>query len=1080
MDVVKPNTDYGRVDLRFEVLGAPRAWYGDKEIRLGPPMQQAVAVYLATHANRVVPQRELIEAIWGDGRPHVAADSVYKYVSKLRRLLDPDRAPRAASDVLVSRDTGYLLRLGPDALDTTGFAHAIAAARDLREAGDIAAALTQLETGLRFWRGDALAGLPSGPFVLGERKRLREQQIAAEQQRGECLLQLGRYADAITSLTRLVDAFPRRQALRALLMRALYADGRRDDALAVFARLEPQRRTPELLELGKRIASGDPALTEPQQTTPRTVDQLPRDIRAFTGRVDELARLEKLLDTPEETPIAAIDGTAGIGKTALALRFAHQVADRFPEGRLYLNLRGVDPTPLQPLDALGQLLRSIGIDTAELPEDQDERAAFYRSVVAGKRLLLLLDNAQSSEQVRPLLPGAGECLVIVTSRACMSGLVAHDDAERIPVNALDDEQSLALIARIVGPERVDAEPDQAQRLAKLCGQFPLALRIAAANLDASPGRSMADFCTDLESGDRISALAVAGDELAGVQAAFDQSYDALSPGAQGLFRRLSVIPGPDFPADAATALIDEPADPLLTELATVNMVDSHLPGRCRLHDLLRAYGQRRANDDDSTAVDRLIDWYVAEARAANKAVSPYFVILRDDLPPAHTTHASAQAASEWLSGEQENIVAVVRDVLVRPLGPATWRSANAFGYTLRRVGEHSLLRTLIEAGLQAARSAGNDLAIAAMLCTVGTHDQLLSKNLEALDPLHEALTIVQGTSWTELEGAIENSLAEVNTRLGRLADAEAHALRSIDLDRELGSVIAEAQDLIQLSAVQHMQGNVRGCLASNEAAVALAREHDAPYVASDALGNIGLLQIHFGELDSAESALTEAIGLSRDIGNSDTESFANSLLSRIYLIRGDSQRAKTAALEAIGLASTAETPAYVAIAAYYDARVAFAERDPSARQRCLEAVSLARTDGDSGSIIVALGLFVELEAADGNPAAALDVAKTLAEECVGVPKAERHAHLGFARARLAAGECVDALRDARQAIGCHADAEDRIGEAEATICAGLAARGAGDSAAAQEHLDRAREMYAAMGAAQMSVTGLVPGGTDPD
>src|ERR1700722_4737306 len=514
--------------LRVALLGPVRAWRGETELELGAPQRRAVLGLLAARANQAVSRDELIDGIWGDQLPARSVNELHADVSRLRAALDPGRAHRAGGQVLMASGRGYLLRLAPGQLDAELFAGRLAAARASRRAGDLVAAAASLESALRLWQGVALGGIP-GPWAEIVRTGLGDQRLTATEEHIELLLELGRPAEAGGPLPELVRARPPRERFSGQLMLALYRCGRQAEALTAFADarrvlvrelgIEPGQ---ELRALHARILAADPGLDapvapvtaaagagRPAAVRDRPVPaQLPADVAAFTGRDAELAALDLLLAGVAGTagavgqpglgdgaavPIAVLAGTAGVGKTALAVRWARRAAAAFPDGQLYVNLRGYDPgAPVPPGDALAGILRALGLAGEDIPAGEDERAAAYRSLLDGRRMLVVLDNAASVEQARPLLPGSPSCLVVVTSRDSLAGLVGRHGAGRLASDMLPAADAFGLLRTLIG-DRVDAEPDAAAELAAQCARLPLALRVAAELAAASPDSRLAEL-----------------------------------------------------------------------------------------------------------------------------------------------------------------------------------------------------------------------------------------------------------------------------------------------------------------------------------------------------------------------------------------------------------------------------------------------------------------------------------------------------------------------------------------------------------------------------------------------------------
>nr|WP_225954980.1 transcriptional regulator [Kibdelosporangium phytohabitans] len=470
-------------------------------------MQRVLLAVLLARANRAVSAEVLREALWDGRAPRSAGKVLQVYVHRLRRAL-------GEADRIAYQEAGYSLVVRPGELDATRFAELRALALQEHATGALSAARDLQREALGLWRGTPFGDLGDVPVLRAEIDRLQEQRLAAYEECMATELALGNHSKTVGELAELVDEYPLRERLRAQLMLALHRTGRRADALRVFDTgrrlladdlgIDPSR---ELRDMHTSILRDLPVLdlprvVEPPVTVPR---QLPADISRFTGRGEALRRLDEVLPGQDNPGISTISGAPGAGKTALALRWAHRSLDRFPDGQLYINLRGCgSERPLRPVEALAQFLRALGVAPLETPLDVDEAAALFRSLVARRTMLILLDNAASVDQVRPLLPGGPGCVVVVTSRDRLTGLVAEHGARRLLLDGLPEHDAVTLVARVLGPERVGAEPEAVARLCRLCEFRPLALRIAATHLLDQPELAIAAYAGELESGDRIA------------------------------------------------------------------------------------------------------------------------------------------------------------------------------------------------------------------------------------------------------------------------------------------------------------------------------------------------------------------------------------------------------------------------------------------------------------------------------------------------------------------------------------------------------------------------------------------------
>jgi DNA-binding SARP family transcriptional activator len=487
--------------MEFCLLGPLTVRCGDMAVAVPRGRQRAVLAALLLRANHVVPVDELAEALWGTELPPSARVSVQNYVARLRATLGP-AGPRIAT-----HPHGYLIELGDGELDVARFEALLGQARAAAREGRWVEAAGAAGAALGLWRGEPLADAGSDVLAVREGPRLAELRLQAAEMRIDAELQLGRPGEVIGELRQLAAQQPLRERLHALLMLALYTDSRQAEALAAYqdARnvlveelgAEPG---PDLQRLHQQILAGDPALVRPGTGASAPAGPVPRelpsDVAAFTGRASELAELDRILlgghadqagdAKPAAAVISAVSGTAGVGKTALAVHWAHHAAAKFPGGQLYVNLRGYDPgQPVSAAGALAGFLRALGVPGPDIPAEQTERAARYRSLLAGKQMLVVLDNASTVEQVRPLLPGTPGCAVLVTSRNSLAGLVARDGAVRLDLDLLPLADAVALLAELTGA-RVAAEPDAAVTLARQCARLPLALRVAAELAAARP------------------------------------------------------------------------------------------------------------------------------------------------------------------------------------------------------------------------------------------------------------------------------------------------------------------------------------------------------------------------------------------------------------------------------------------------------------------------------------------------------------------------------------------------------------------------------------------------------------------
>src|SRR5580693_8151217 len=622
---------------------------GTRQVSVSAPRQRVLLAALLLSAGQVVSLDTLAETLWEGGPPAGARGALHSAVQRLRSTLGP-----AGASLIETRPPGYLIKADGAGLDIREFSVLAARGHAAAEAGTWAEAASLLREALGRWRGEPLADVPSQVLRDREVPPLAEQRLHALAARIDADLHLGRHGEVVAELRQLVADHPLQEQFHAQLMLSLYRAGRQADALAAY---QVVRRVladqlgidpgPELRLLHQRILGADrelllPAGAElpgslpaapsapaaqgarppaPGQVVPR---QLPAATRHFAGRDGALKELAGLAAEAAEgspaTVLAVITGTAGIGKTTLALHFAHRAAGQFPDGQLYVNLRGFDPagSPVTAEEALRLLLDALSVPAVRVPLGLDAQAGLYRSLLAGQRMLVLLDNARDAEQVRPLLPASPGRLVIVTSRNQLTSLVAAEGAAPLTLDVLTDGEAHELLGRCLGPERVADDPSAAGALIQLCARLPLALSIAAARTYSQPRLSLAALTADLrDARSRLDALD-AGHATANVRAVLSWSYQQLDPPAARLFRLLGLHPGPDISAAAAASVAGLPLDEgrrALVELTRAHLLAEHVPGRFSCHDLLRAYAAELTQSSDTeaerrAATGRMFDHYL--------------------------------------------------------------------------------------------------------------------------------------------------------------------------------------------------------------------------------------------------------------------------------------------------------------------------------------------------------------------------------------------------------------------------------------------------------------------------------------
>jgi DNA-binding SARP family transcriptional activator/tetratricopeptide (TPR) repeat protein len=870
--------------LRVEILGPLRAGRGGQPLPLGPPRQQAVLAVLAVRANRVVSRDEIVDAVWGEAPPASAANNVHIYVGALRQILEPGLGQGRESNVLVGNRAGYLLRLEPGELDLAEFEDGLRGAAALAGVGDLGAAVRAWDAALRLWRGTPLVGV-TGPVADTQRVRLAELRLTALEDRAEALLALGAAAPLVPELSALVSEHRLRERLRALLMLALSQSGRRVEALQLYADSR-QMLVEELgvepgpqLQQAHRTVLGDPGTTG-GDVVPR---QLPSPVRLFAGRAAELAALDALL---EDEPfggtvvISTIDGSAGIGKTTLAVRWAHQVRDRFPDGQLYVNLRGFDPSGsvMSAAEAVRRFLDAFAVPPHRIPESLDAQVDLYRSLLADRRILVLLDNARDAGHVRPLLPGSSTALVVVTSRDQLTSLVAAEGAHPLALDVLTEADAWELLRRRLGKDRVDAEPDAVDEIVAKCARLPLALAIVAARAAYHPSFPLASIAAELrEAGRRLDVL-TGSDAVTDLRAVFSYSCEILSPNAARLFRLLGLHPGPDLTAPAAASLVGLPlarVRPLLTEMTRAHLLTEPAPGRYTSHDLLRVYAADQAHRLDSdeqrhAATRRLLDHYLHTAYAGARQLDPH----RDPIPLAGPAPGAVPEplddpgqALDWFAAERPNLRALVELAGGAGFDAHVWQLVWTMADFLVRQGHWQEWADVQGAALEATRRLG-DVAGQAR-----AHRGLAGAYIEldecdtAYGHLDRALELYHAMGDATGEAHAHYNLAQVCERQQRYAAALDHARQALERYRAVGHGAGAANALNNAGGYHAKLGEYDEALARCTEALALLQEVGDRYGEATAWDNLGQLRHRLGEYGAATASFRRSVELYREAGD---------------------------------------------------------------------------------------------------------------------------------------------------------------------------------------------------------------------
>jgi DNA-binding SARP family transcriptional activator/predicted negative regulator of RcsB-dependent stress response len=887
--------------MEFRILGPVEVWDGTQRLGLGGPKPRALLAVLLLRANRVVSTDRLMDELWGEAPP-TARNLIQVYVSRLRHALHGNRDGSEPERVLVTRPPGYLLRVEPGQLDLERFEALTAQARQATADGDLEGAAERWCAALALWRGPALDGIASEVLRRTAVPRLEEARLVALEERLEVDLRLGRHAELVGELRALVAAYPDRERLCRQLMLALYQSDRQAEALAVYRGmrqalveelgLEP---SPALQELERAILLADPALKPEGPTaggalrdpaSPRGPCQLPPDIDDFTGRQEAVAQLQRLLEGEPATAIvvSAIAGKAGVGKTALAVRVAHRLRPCFPDGQLYVNLRGAQAEVLGPTDVLAGFLRALGIDGARIPEGVEERARLYRARLADRRVLVVLDNAASEAQVRPLLPASHGCAALVTSRTSLSGLEA---AHPLILDVLDSDQAVELLAKLAGPDRVAAEPQAAQQLVRLCGLLPLAVRIAGARLAQRPQWRLARLAERLADEHRRLDELVTGDLE--VRASVALSYRGRSEAERRLFRLLGLLAAPSFAAWVAAALLDSglaEAEELLERLVDAQLVEAAGEDRAgqlryRLHDLLRVFARERLEAEKPAPARR-----VSLQRLLGACLDRY----GGDPNPERAGHPAVGVVERdpagWLEAERAGLVAAVQQACDAELWEPCWRLTIALTGFLQLRAHWDDWQHTHTLALGAARRAGNRDAEARVLASLGDFYGELDRFDDARCYLHQSRAAFQeiGNRRGELQSLL--ALGDFDRRLGRFGDAIVRLEQSLAGFREIGLASWEALALFYLGDVHREQGRLAAATACLQQSLALVRAiGDHPWEAA-ILRRLGLVHLSEGRLGAAIACLHQSLTFLRDVDDRRGEAYVMQSLAEVHRRQG--------------------------------------------------------------------------------------------------------------------------------------------------------------------------------------------------
>ncbi|MEV4316275.1 BTAD domain-containing putative transcriptional regulator [Actinocrispum sp. NPDC049592] len=880
--------------MRVLMLGPVELRAGGKPVPLGGAKPRTLLAALMTNPRAVVSIDQLISSIWDETPPRSATALVHTYVSALRRAF----TTAGNGSVLVTQPPGYRLDIAPEDNDLEAFAQLLSAGRRLERDGDYAEAATRYEQALELWRGSALGGVDAD-FARNRAVALEEDRLTVEEGLARCELAQHRTAEAAARMAKVTAAHPLREEARGVLMRALYESGRQADALAVYREgrkhlldelgVEPGEK---LQQLHNDVLTGtlDPLVTETAYTTPR---HLPPDIGDFTGRDEQLDFLvglaEQAIAKPRTaTPTVVVSGFGGAGKSALAVHTAHLLAGKYADGQLFADLRGADPE-LGVRDALRRFLSALGVSGADLPDTVDDRVELYRRKVAGRSLIVVLDNVTGEHQVRRLLPGSPRCLVIITSRSRLTGL---EGAEVIELDFLRTDASVTMLSTIVGAPRINAEPEAAATIARLCGGIPLAIRAAAAKLRARPHwpvRALAGRLSDERR--RLDELAVG--DLA-IRSSLQLNYADLGPDHRTAFHLLTRLDLPDFGAWLAAPLLDitpGAAEDIVEHLVDLRLlevvgIDSLGRVRYRFHDLIQLFGAEQGADEPlGPALNRLLTTWMRLVEYGARQLPRVTLGLRpsasqEKIDPG-LRYEVEQDPTEWLKSETAAVVRAVERSHELGVDRATIMlivSLLASPFAVRN--EFDGWQRILDVALSAAQTRQELATVHASLGQLRYEQDDFSS---AMAHFHQAWVHAEAAEDDLTQGVARVGMGTVHRELGEFDPAIAHLLAGSELADRAGDAGVTAAAQYGLGAIKRDLGELASAAQSFDKCVALYRELGDQRGEGLALRGVSLCHRAAGEFGKAADQSRQAEVILREAGDALGAAYARQSLAKALL-----------------------------------------------------------------------------------------------------------------------------------------------------------------------------------------------------
>jgi DNA-binding SARP family transcriptional activator/tetratricopeptide (TPR) repeat protein len=897
--------------LAVGVLGPLEVSTGGRPVVVTTRRLRTVLAALAVSADRTVSVDRLGAVVWDpdEDPPDDVRRTVQTYVTRLRGLL--------GAGSIGTRPEGYVLHAEPDRVDALRLDRLLDAAS---AAPDRVTERGLLAEALALWRGEPFSGISSAWLAQSEQPRLVERYLTAVERRIDLDLDSGRHGELGPQLRALTARYPLRETLWERLLVVLARCGRQAEALD---RYETIRRRladdlgvdpgPELQQIYADLLAGSTptagSVAGPATAVPVVPRQLPADVTGFAGRTDHLEEMDGLL--PRESGSAAtraavivVHGTAGVGKSALAVHWAHRVRDRFPDGQLYVNLRGFDPSDsvVSTAEVLAGFLDALGVPQHQTRSGVQAQLGRYRSALAAKRVLVVLDNARDAEQVRPLLPGCPGCLVVVTTRNELPGLVAIDGAHPIVLDLPTADEARTLLARRIGPDRVAAEPEPAEEIIAGCARLPLALAIVAARAAIRPAFPLATLATELRARGGLRAFA-AGDEAIDVRNVFSWSYHGLSTGAARLFRRLGLHPGPDLAAPAAASLAGLPlpeAQALLDELAHAHLVNEHVPGRYTFHDLLRAYATELVHTHDNAAdsraaMRRMLDHYLHAADAAAQLLDPHRLPISVDEPvpgitPAHPRDAAA--AIDWLTAEHRVLLGAIRQAGDHGFEAYAWRLAATLVEFLARRGRWHEFADVQRIAVSAAERLADQVGQAHAYHNLGRAHGKLGRYDDAQACYLRALSLFRVAGDHAGQASAHLGISWLSGRRRRFPDAIHHGWRALHWYRASGDQVGQANARNAIGWYHAQAGEYTQALAHCRVAVTLHSGLADRQGEANTWDSMGYAHHHLGDHQQAVGCYRRAVALYRQAGDRYGEADTLTRLGDTHRAAGNPHRAR--------------------------------------------------------------------------------------------------------------------------------------------------------------------------------------------